>query len=130
VWPEQTERLAGLRRALDVARSMPVTIDQEGAVDWVAAIRPRDGVATVLYHSVMWQYLTDNERLAIESSVRSIGSRATAEGPLAWLRLEPPPGGQNPMELKLTVWPGGDEETLAVAGFHRQPVQWLYSRPA
>jgi hypothetical protein len=28
-------------------------------------------------------------------------------------------------ELRLTMWPGGEEELLATSGFHGRPIRWL-----
>src|SRR5262249_38169107 len=54
VWPDQTDRFAMLRAALDVARRTPVTIDQVSVDDWLPAqlAEPVPGVATVVFHSV------------------------------------------------------------------------------
>ena len=34
------------------------------------------------------------------------------------------PGGEL-ADLRLTVWPGGEERLLAQAGYHGEPVRWL-----
>ncbi|MEO5839479.1 MAG: DUF2332 domain-containing protein [Acidimicrobiales bacterium] len=127
VWPGQDERFTLLRAALVAARPVSVDIDTADAGDWVARIaRERaTGTTTVVYHSIVWQYLGDTERDAIATSLHAAGATATSDAPLAWLRLEPPAGTQSPVELRVTTWPGGDERLLAVAGFHRDPVRWL-----
>ena len=126
VWPGQHERFELLRDALAAARSLPVVIDQVDAVEWVTRVaRERTaGTATVVYHSIVWQYLDATERAQIMQALDDAGATATRDAPLAWLRLEPPVGTQSPVELTVTVWPGGDERVLAVAGFHRDPVRW------
>jgi hypothetical protein len=127
VWPGQDERFTLLRHALEAARPVPVDIESADAVEWVGRVaRERlPGAMTVVYHSIVWQYLGDDERAAIVQALRTAGSTATSEAPLAWLRLEPPAGTQSPIELRVTTWPGGDEQLLAVAGFHRDPVRWI-----
>lgn len=127
VWPGQDERFALLRDALYAARPVPVEIERADAVEWVGRVaRERaTGTTTVVYHSIVWQYLSDYERGAIVKSLDDAGAAATNDAPLAWLRLEPPAGTQSPVELRVTIWPGGDERLLAVAGFHRDPVRWL-----
>jgi hypothetical protein len=127
VWPGQDERFTLLREALLAARPVPVVIDRADAVEWVERVaRERaPGTTTVVYHSIVWQYLGDDERDAIVTSLHDAGAAATSDAPLAWLRLEPPAGTQSPVELRVTTWPGGDERLLAVAGFHRDPVRWL-----
>ena len=113
-----------LRGALDVAREVPVTVEEAGAGDWLAErlAEPADGVATVVFHSIVWQYIPHEERDRIRAALAESGERATERAPLAWLRMEP--GGEQ-TELRLTTWPGGEERLLASAGFHGSPLNWL-----
>ena len=124
IWPEQTERLELLRGAIEVARRVPVTVDEASATDWVEErlARERGGSATVLFHSIMWGYLTDDDRARITQALVDAGERATASEPLAWLRMEP---GADQTDVTLTTWPGGDERVIARAGYHGRPVEWL-----
>ncbi len=126
VWPDQTERIELLRAALDIAREFPVAVDRADIASWLDAQLERraDGVATVVFHSIVWQYLTDEQREAADSTLAAAGSRATPDAPLAWLRLEPGPGGMH-TELRLTTWPGGNEQLLASTQFHVGHVDWL-----
>ncbi|MFP5334591.1 MAG: DUF2332 domain-containing protein, partial [Actinomycetes bacterium] len=62
VWPDQAERLERLRGALAVARETPVEVRRSSARDFVGTLALRAGAATVLWHSVMWQYLDDAEQ--------------------------------------------------------------------
>jgi hypothetical protein len=80
---------------------------------------------TVDNHSIVWQYPGAAEPTAIVHALRAAGARATGDAPLAWLRPAPPAGTQSPVELRVTTWPGGDEQLLALAGFHRDPVRWI-----
>ena len=124
IWPEQLERLAMLRAALEVARRTPVTVDRASATDWLEErlARQRGGSATVVFHSIMWGYLTDDDRERITRTLTSAGERATASEPLAWLRMEP---GADQTDVTLTTWPAGDERVIARAGYHGRPVRWL-----
>jgi hypothetical protein len=124
VWPDQTERLALLRGALEVASRVPAVIDASGAADWldVMLAEPAPGVATVVYHSIVTQYLPDAERERMVDTLRAAGARATADAPLAWLRMEP--GGEQ-AEVRLRVWPGSGSRLVATTGFHGRGVRWL-----
>jgi hypothetical protein len=126
VWPDHTERFARLAAALEIARDLPVAIDRAEIPEWIdaAVADPAPGVATVVFHSVVWQYLTAEERRAVTGTLERAGGHARADAPLAWLRLEPAPSAAH-AELRLTTWPGGEERLLALAGFHVNPVQWL-----
>ena len=52
------------------------------------------------------------------------GATATPDAPLAWLRMEPAPGRLVPIELRLTLWPGGEERRLATVQAHGAWVNW------
>ncbi len=126
VWPGQTERFELLAAALEIARHAPVTIDRADIPTWLSERleAPTSGRATVVFHSVVWTYLSDAERAQVTDSIRSAGGRATNDAPLAWLRLEGEP--DTPYtELRLTTWPGGDERLLATASWHVGPINWL-----
>jgi hypothetical protein len=124
IWPEQVERLELLRAAIEVARRTPVTLDQASAPDWLDAqlARERGGSATVVFHSIMWGYMTDDDRAHITRTMSEAGERATPSEPLAWLRMEP---GADQADVTLTTWPGFDERVIAHAGYHGRPVRWL-----
>jgi hypothetical protein len=126
VWPGQTERFTMLRAALDVARDVPVAIDRAGIPDWLARQldEPAPGRATVVFHSIVWQYLTDTERATAEATLATTGERATRDTPLAWLRLEPS-ADLTHTELRVTTWPSGEERLLARCHYHLGPMQWL-----
>ena len=124
VWPEQVERLDLLRAAIEVARRTPAAVQKMSAPDWVDEQlgRERGGSATVLFHSIMWGYMTDDDRERIIATLESTGARATESEPLAWLRMEP---GPDQADVTLTTWPGGQERVIAHAGYHGRPVEWL-----
>jgi hypothetical protein len=124
VWPEHVERLELLRSAIEVARRTPVTVDKASATDWLGEqlARERGGGATVIFHSIMWGYMTDDDRARITQTITEAGERATSSDPLAWLGMEP---GADQAEVTLTTWPGGDERVIAHAGYHGRPVRWF-----
>ena len=127
VWADQRDRLAALDAALGIAESMPVTIERRDAGDFVdeQLARPTAGVATVVSHSIVWQYLSPETRRRIVERLRTSGAAATGDAPLAWLRMEPGPRAEKSAELRLTQWPGGEERLLARAGFHGTPVRMV-----
>jgi hypothetical protein len=127
VWPDQLDRLAVLRGALDVAEDVPVTVDRADGEAWIGdrLAEPAPGATTVVFHSVVMPYLSHEGRMSFESVVADAGARASDEAPLAWLRMEP--GGEQ-AELRLTTWPGGEERLLAACGFQGRPVHWLADR--
>ena len=126
VWADQRERLARLEGAIAVSRAAGQRVERADAAPWVRAhlAEAETGCATILYHSIMWQYMPRETRESIAGTLRERGARATPEAPLAWLRFEPPTPEARP-ELRLTLWPGGAEHRLATAQAHGSQVTWL-----
>jgi len=126
VWADQPDRLARLRAAIALARASANPIDKADAAAWVQAnARPREGVATVVVHSVVWQYLPPATQASIAASIRAAGESASAKAPFAWLRMEPDPSYVADMEVRLSVWPSGEEMLLARTHAHGAKVVWL-----
>lgn len=130
IWADQADRLARLRAAIEVTLANGLTVERADAVDWVRAkVRPRAGAATVLYHSVFWQYMPPESQAALAALIAEIGAIATADAPFAWLRMEPP-GLAPKMDIRLTLWPGGEERLLGHCHPHGAAVEWLGDRGA
>ena len=128
VWPDQLDRLARLRGALEVAARMPARLVRTSAGAALAGLQTAPGAATVLWHSVMWQYVPRAERAAIESRIAVLGAQATATAPFAHLRLEPQPQQDGLAFLvSLRTFPPGRDRVLAEAAPHGLPTTW---RPA
>jgi hypothetical protein len=124
IWPDQVERFRQLAAAIDVARRVSAHVDQGNAPDWVetALADGVPGVATVVYHSIVWQYLSNEDRARFERVMAAAGEAATLNNPVAWLRFEP---AGDVAEVRLQLWPGAKDRLLARSGFHGKPVLWL-----
>jgi hypothetical protein len=124
LWPDQFERRERMLAALEIARAMPVAVEQASAAPWVAERLAEDGsgLATVIYHSIVLQYLAEDERTAFVEALAEAGARATPDAPLAWLRME---AAGKQADVRLTTWPGGEERHIARAGYHGTPVELL-----
>lgn len=124
VWPDQPERAARLEAAIRCAMSARVRVEAQDALSAVRAMlgsRP-EGAATVLFHSVVWQYLPEDTQAGIVEAMRAAGAKAATTRPLAWLRMEPSRVGD--AALALTLWPGGETRHLADADFHGRWIAW------
>ncbi|MPZ73764.1 MAG: DUF2332 family protein [Nitriliruptorales bacterium] len=129
VWADQPARHERLRGALELARNEPVHVAKAGAMQWLPQrlAKTAPGVATVVVHSVVAQYMEPGERQEFFALIEDAGQAATAHAPLYWLRMEP----ESPlraMSLRLTSWPGATDELLATAGAHGFPVRWRGTR--
>jgi hypothetical protein len=125
LWPDQTDRIARFDAAVSMALAAGTRVETADAAAW-ALVRaaPRKGVATVVYHSIFWQYLPAEIQSALRTALETHGAAATPDAPLAWLRMEPPDGRPMPIELWLTTWPGGRERRLAMVHAHGASVTW------
>lgn len=127
VWPDQRERLARLRGALALARETPVVVVRSSAAEFLADLAPTPGAWTVLWHSVMWQYLEESERTAVLGHLERAGAEADDGAPVARVAFEPRrlgPGADLGFYVTVRTWPGGPARTLGQAPAHGLPVEW------
>ena len=137
VWPTQRERVERLQRAMELAQQRPVQVEQADAADWTERqLQLQPGVVSVLYHSVVWQYLPAATRARITAHMQRLGQQATAASPLAWLSMEPgdedgwhdanSSGHGKDHAVRLTLWPGGSTQLLAMCGPHGNWMEMKY----
>lgn len=125
VWAEKPERRERLARAIAMVRAKPVRLDRADAADWVEArlAEPQaDGVARVLMHSVVWQYLPESTAERVRAAMRAAGAQATAARPLAWVSMEPDRARAEQV-VRVRTWPGGEGDVVATAHAHAQWVR-------
>jgi hypothetical protein len=127
VWPDQDDRLARLRGAVQIAREVPAVVHKQDAVSFVRELEPADGTVTVLWHSVMWQYLSREDSEAADDAIAAVGDRATENSPFARLFLEPirlKPDEDHDFHVMLQTWPAGERHWIGTAAPHGIPVTW------
>ena len=128
VWIDATERQARLDTAIAMVRADPVALDRGDAADWVEArlAEPQPaGVARVLMHSVVWQYLPPVTQERIRKAMDAAGARATADRPLAWVMMEPNRD-LHRHEVRVRRWPVGEAmELVALTHAHGAWVEGL-----
>lgn len=109
VWADQLARMGQLDGAIQVARDVSVEVERIGAADFVERELPRarPDVATVVFHSVFIQYVSEPERRRIEDAV--------ASARVHYLHFEP---NQSVFEIRL------DGELLGTALPHGTGVRW------
>ncbi|MCI9889300.1 DUF2332 domain-containing protein [Micrococcales bacterium 31B] len=137
IWPDHVLRQGRLRCALDIARVMPVEIHRESAIDFVNRLELTEGELTVLWHSVMWQYVTPAEQQQVQKRIEELGAQATQSKPFTHISFEPAPHLEDraaSQVLVVRVWPSvrvgnmkmpaGVPQLLAKGTSHGIPVQW------
>ena len=86
VWPDQTEWIARLLAAVEVARQEPPVVEQGDALERTTdVVSQAPGDATiVVFHSALMPYLTDGSRREFEELVSDL--------PVTWISNEGPLG--------------------------------------
>ena len=128
IWPEHTVRFERMAAAVVEAGKSPPDLVEMNAADFVEAelANPQEaGITRVLMHSIVWQYVPEEQQARVAAALEAAGARATAERPLAWISLE-----ANRVlhvhEMTVRYWPGGGEpHLLARAHPHGASIEWL-----
>lgn len=126
IWPDQPERSANFRAAVTLARAMGIKVDRQDAAHWVPRQledRP-EGVCTVIYHSVMWQYMPEATQNAISAAIEDKGRSSDTARPLAWLCFEPSEE-YFPMHVAVRLWPGDTKHIFARCHPHGASLEWF-----
>ncbi|WP_019170766.1 DUF2332 domain-containing protein [Pseudaminobacter salicylatoxidans] len=127
IWADQALRLERLDAAIGLAAGVPFSLEQVDAAGFVrtrlASRQP--GAAFVLFHSIMWQYMPQTTRADISGVLEMAGRDATADAPIAWLRMEPLATSDPHATLSLTLWPDGETRHLARCDYHGRWIDWL-----
>jgi hypothetical protein len=127
VWPDQRERLDRLRGALQLAAEVPASLEAVGAATFLDRLALQDGTTTVLWHSIMWQYLDHAERARVSARLDELGAQASDRAGFAHLAFEPrrrSPDAMHECLVVLQTWPGGVEQVLGQAEPHGLPTSW------
>ena len=127
VWPEVSQRIGRIDAAIALAAQKPPQIAHQDAgafVDEMLAEPPKPGVTRVLFHSIVWQYLSQETRAHIEAAMSQAGAAATPDSSLAWISLETNRETFR-HELHVRYWPGGEDAQLLGCGHpHGAWAEW------
>lgn len=128
VWPDMSARHARLAGAIELARREPVRVVRTNAASYVEGLELRTGRVTVVWHSVMWQYVPRAEQELVTARLADLGASATDLGPLVHLFAEPTrrtPDDRHRFWVVAQTWPGaGEREFLGQMAAHGLPVVW------
>ena len=128
IWPEHTVRFERMAAAVVEAGKSPPDLVQMNAADFIEAelAKPQEaGTTRVLMHSIVWQYVPEDQQARVTAAMEAAGAKATPDRPLAWISLE-----ANRVlhlhEMTVRHWPGGAEpQLLARAHPHGASIEWL-----
>ncbi len=125
VWPDQKARMQRIRSAIEIAKLHKPLVETESADTWIERqLRTRRERATVVFHSIVWQYLGPDVQRRFRQALEDASITASPEKPLIWARMEP---AGKVADVRVTMWRGGDAEEfhLADIGYHGQDMKWL-----
>jgi hypothetical protein len=126
VWPDQTARAERLAGALGVAARVPATVERAGVDAFLAGVQPQPGTWTVVWHSVMRQYVPAREWARAQAQLDRLAAGSSDEAPFAHVAFEPRRvGGTHRFRLSVRVG-DGPEEVLAGAPGHGVPAYGLH----
>ncbi|WP_326594766.1 DUF2332 domain-containing protein [Streptomyces sp. NBC_01803] len=124
VWPDQSERMERLDGALRIAAKVPATIEAAGAAEFLSEVRVEPGTLTVVWHSVMRQYVPREEWAGVEREIARLAASATPDARFAAISFEPREVSGRP-GFWLSVRSGtAPERLLASAHPHGLPARW------
>ncbi len=126
IWPDESGRTGRTRAALKLAAGDPPPIAARATEEWLAGelARGADGELTVLWQSIVRQYVEPCQWESIEAAFDRALVAREASRPLVWLRMEPSDDHVTNMELRMTTQRGRPPILLARCGDHGPPVAW------
>ncbi|MCR2835071.1 DUF2332 domain-containing protein [Parerythrobacter lacustris] len=128
IWPEHTVRFDRMEAAIRAATERKPDLVRMNAAEFVedALAKPQvPGTTRVLMHSIVWQYVPQDQQQRVTAAMESAGAAATADRPLAWVSVEADRTVHRHM-LKVRYWPGGEEAVqLAWSHPHGADMEWL-----
>jgi HAD superfamily hydrolase (TIGR01509 family) len=124
IWPDETDRVARMEAALSVAAPRPPMVVRAAAIEWLpeALDRRRDGELTVVWHSVMRQYVEAEEWRRLTDAFAA-ARRAAPERPIVWVAMEPASISVGDA-VTVREAPDGPVTRLATCDDHGPPVVW------
>jgi hypothetical protein len=130
IWPDETERLARPHAALAIAAGDPLPIARSPASEWLATEleRRRADELTVVWHSIVRQYVPDEEWAAVTECLRE-ASAAGPDRPVVRVAMEPRRDHVVNFAVSLHAEPDGPGQILARCGDHGPPVVWKQPAP-
>jgi len=128
VWPEHAVRFDRIEAAIAGAQAKAPDLMKMSAADFVEqqlAVPQAEGTTRVLMHSIVWQYVPQDQQQRITRAMEACGAKAGPDRALAWIALE---ADRTLLRHSLVVrfWPGGDApRLLAAAHAHGAWIEWL-----
>ena len=124
VWADQHERLERLDHAVETLRADPPQLEQGDAVERLPELlaERQPGALTIVFQTAVRGYVSREDWRRMLLALDEAGRRF----PLALVSVsQPAPDEHRFWGLWLRLWPEGEKQLLAHAGFHGQWLEWL-----
>jgi hypothetical protein len=124
VWPDMTERLERLDRAIAALREDPPAIARGDVVDALPAVLAglSGDAVTLVVDTAALGYVSEEGRRAVYAALAEAGERK----PLAFVHArEPRPNEHTYWGMVVQLWPGGEREVVEHADFHGSWLEWV-----
>lgn len=128
IWADQRERLERFDAAAALALEDYAPIAKMDAAQWLEGQVARglaEG-ATILYHSIAWQYFPNDTKARAEAAIAAAAKQASDKSRFAWVRFEysNPEFGEGKYLVDMQVWPGAGRRILAEVDPHVRWIEW------
>lgn len=121
VWPDQTERLERLRRAIEILRADPPELITGDYVELFGSVfgDSLEGAQPIVFQTASTMYLTPDELEQLRRAMHASGR----ERPFTYIGTSQGPDNAG-YALEAQHFPGGEVERLAVFDFHGEWLEW------
>ncbi|MEV8096863.1 DUF2332 domain-containing protein [Kitasatospora sp. NPDC085879] len=89
VWADQPARTARLEGALRLAAEVPTRVEAMGAGEFLAGAEVAEGALTVVWHSIMRQYVPAEEWARVEAELARLAASSSPTAPFVHIAFEP-----------------------------------------
>ncbi|MFF0393166.1 DUF2332 domain-containing protein [Kitasatospora sp. NPDC004615] len=125
LWADQLPRLERLNGALALAEKLPAPVEPVGAAEFLHDVQVADGTLTVVWHSIMRQYVPAEEWRSVETELDRLATSSSPSAPFVHIALEPRRVGDGHRFLLTTRLGTGPTTVLAEAMPHGLPAWTL-----
>jgi hypothetical protein len=125
-WADQFERFARCENAINMLLKQDdikfYEMNGNKFLHQYVTLQPH--TITILYHSIVFQYINKDEQRDILQHIDMLSQQATLEQPFAYIRMEASVPVLSSYCLTVTIWPSGEEKVICECQAHGT---WLNS---
>ncbi len=125
VWPDQITRLERLRAVIGIAHRHPVVVETGGVGDFLTDIELVEDTLTVVWHSIMWQYVAAAEQERASDEFARLIDSSTSTARFVHVSFEPHrPDPDQRVVYVVAYEDRNGEHIIGEAAPHGIPTRW------